>query len=221
MDALVKAAECHKNLNSIFMAAKALEGAAHIANQQLNQLQLAGELYKRSSDHYLAHGSADRAAEALEKAAKAWETVDGAKAIEFYTEALNLIESEDRPRAGIDIFKKAISYATKCAAWDVAIGFSKRLVELYIKLDQKHYLSKSILTTIILCLAKDDVNQAENTYHSYSSGQFGSSEEAKVAGMFLEAIEEGNSDLLKSAAQSSSVRFLENEVGFIYILISR
>jgi tetratricopeptide (TPR) repeat protein len=203
------------------MAAKALEGAAYIANQQLNQLQNAGELYKRSSDYYLAHGSADRAAEALEKAAKAWETIDSAKAIEFYTEALNLIESEDRPRAGTDIFKKAITYATKSLAWDVAIGFSKRLVELYIKLDQKHYLNKIILTTIILCLSKDDVNQAKNMYHNYSSGQFGGSEEARIANTFFEAIEEGNSDLLQSAAQSSAVKFLENEVWFCLVLIKR
>ena len=200
------------------MAAKALEGAAHITHQQLNKLSLAGELYKKTSDYYLAHGSADRAAEMLEKAAKAWDTIDSKKTIEFYTEALALIESEDRPRAGIDIFKRAISYAAKSLAWDEAIVFSKKLIELYTRLDQKHYLNKIILTVIILSLGKGDVVQASNLYSNYSGfGNFGGSEEGKAATTILEALEEGDSELLKSATQSSAVKFLENEVRFMIL----
>lgn len=41
------------------------------------------------------------------------ENVNVDKALEYYTEALSLIESEDRPRSGVDVFKRAINLATK------------------------------------------------------------------------------------------------------------
>jgi hypothetical protein len=52
------------------MAAKSIENAAIIMQQQLNKVSDAAESYKEASRYYLAHGSSDRAAEALEKAAK-------------------------------------------------------------------------------------------------------------------------------------------------------
>lgn len=52
------------------MAAKALENAALLANQQPKGAQEAAELFRKTSDYYLAHGTADRAADCLEKAAR-------------------------------------------------------------------------------------------------------------------------------------------------------
>ncbi len=109
----------------LYMAAKALENAALLSSQQPKGAQEAADLYRKTSDYYLAHGSADRAADCLEKAARyalfdtflilyrAMENINVEKALEYYTEALSLIESEDRPRSGVDVFKRAINLATK------------------------------------------------------------------------------------------------------------
>ena len=70
IESFLKAAECHRNLDSIFLAAKALETAANLLYQHLQQPEKASDIYRQCSDYYIAHGSPDRAAEMLEKAAK-------------------------------------------------------------------------------------------------------------------------------------------------------
>lgn len=52
------------------MSAKAMETAAQIVAQNMKQPERAAEAYRRASELFVTHGSGDRAAEMLEKAAK-------------------------------------------------------------------------------------------------------------------------------------------------------
>jgi gamma-soluble NSF attachment protein len=68
--AFLKVADCHRQLDSIYLAAKALETAANILAQNLNQPEKSVDIYKQCSDYYIAHGTGDRAGEILDKCAK-------------------------------------------------------------------------------------------------------------------------------------------------------
>lgn len=59
-----------KKKYSIHLAGKAIENAAFILAQNLNQPQRAAEAYQRASDYFMTQGSIDRAAEQLDKAGK-------------------------------------------------------------------------------------------------------------------------------------------------------
>lgn len=51
------------------------------------------------------------------------ESVNIETSLAYYDEALSMIESEDRPRAGVDVFKRAISFATKSRRCDEYLSF--------------------------------------------------------------------------------------------------
>jgi hypothetical protein len=70
IDAYIKAANSHKQVGSYFMAAKAMENAGSLAVQQLKNYKTGANYYKSASDFFIAHGSPDKAADCLEKAAK-------------------------------------------------------------------------------------------------------------------------------------------------------
>eukprot|EP00842_Homolaphlyctis_polyrhiza_P003826 jgi/Hompol1/4444/HPOL_000206-RA len=113
VESFEKVAFCHKNLNSLFLAAKAFETAANLLAQNMNDAARAGPMYQQASLYFVTQGSPDRGGEMLEKAAKMYETVDPAKAIEFYSDSTALYEEEDRLRFGIDTFKRAIAFCVR------------------------------------------------------------------------------------------------------------
>ena len=59
----------------------------------------------------------------ISETSRAMESVSIETSLAYYDEALSLIESEDRPRAGVDVFKRAISFATKSRRCDKHISF--------------------------------------------------------------------------------------------------
>lgn len=66
VESLLKGAECHRILHSMFLAAKAIETAASLTLQHLKSPERASELYHQSSGYFLAQGSPDRAGELME-----------------------------------------------------------------------------------------------------------------------------------------------------------
>jgi tetratricopeptide (TPR) repeat protein len=224
---LEKAADCHRNLDSLYMAAKSLESSAQLTLEFLKKPAQAAELFKKTSDYYLAHGTSDRAAEALEKAAKALEQVSVEKALEAYAETLSLIESEDRPRAGVDVFKRAIALAVRASTTNqnsihltTAQEFTKRIIELLIKLDQKPFVYKQVLSSVLISLAQKNEGKAAEVLHCYSGSVHGmsSSSEGSVAQELLDAFAQGDQETVDKLAKSTTVRYLDNEVGSNLIL---
>jgi hypothetical protein len=206
------------------MAAKSLESSAQLTLEFLKKPAQAADLFKKTSDYYLAHGTSDRAAEALEKAAKALEHVSIEKSLEAYAETLSLIESEDRPRAGVDVFKRAIALAVRASAGNsssphlsMAQEFTKRVIELLIKLDQKPFVYKQVLSSVLISLAQKNESKAAETLHYYSGAVHGlsNSSEGTVAQELLDALAQGDPETVDKLAKSTTVRYLDNEVGFL------
>lgn len=85
----LKAADCHKQTNSWFHAAKCYDQAILICNESKNLSEIKGFAEKASS-LYQQHGSADAGATVLEKAAKILEQNYPQDAITLYQRAADV-----------------------------------------------------------------------------------------------------------------------------------
>ncbi|KAJ3159606.1 hypothetical protein HDU86_001615 [Geranomyces michiganensis] len=213
VEAYTKAAECHRQLDSLFLAAKALESAASIAAQHLKQPAQAAELYRQTSEFFLAQGSHDRAGEALEKAAKSMESVDPTQCIALYDDSCRIYEDENKLRFGVDVFKRAIGACLRARRYDKALEFSARLASAFSKLEQQPNYCKQALSSVIVYLAMGDEAGAENQL-AVSAGQngFAQSEEGAVAQDLIEAFRVGDQAAVAAALKRTCVTFLDNEV---------
>ncbi|RKO83358.1 hypothetical protein BDK51DRAFT_38958, partial [Blyttiomyces helicus] len=173
----------------------------------------AADLYNQTADYFLAQGSPDRAAESLEKAARAVETTDLPRAFSLYSESCATYESEDRMRFGVETFKRAIALMIKNGRWEDAEAVSVRLGEAFVKLDQRPNFNKQALSTVVICLAAGNVGAANTRLDAFGAvGGFLQSEEGSIAINILEAFENGDEELLASTLKRQHLNFLDNEV---------
>jgi hypothetical protein len=97
--------------------------------------------------------------------------------------------------------------------YDNAITSSKRLLDLYLKLEQKHYVSKQALTNVLLPLFKSDELGARQAFESQVSVPgFMNSEEGRTAEKILEVYQTGDEEALESILKSAAIRYLDNEI---------
>lgn len=85
-----------------------LSSAALIVSLNLNDPERAASLYTRCSSLYVAHGSTERAAEMLERAASLTSSVEDASRLFF--EAIDIYEVDDRLRSSVSCFTRGISF---------------------------------------------------------------------------------------------------------------
>ncbi|KAL2915525.1 hypothetical protein HK105_204927 [Polyrhizophydium stewartii] len=209
------ALQCFEQAGTMFLAAKALETAANLVAQNMNDPRAAGPLFQQASHMFLAHGSADRAGEMLEKAAKSLETSDPAAATQFYLDSCAVFEDEDRLRMGVDTFKRAIAFCLRAQRMDTAMALSDRLEIAFLKLDNQPSFARQALTNVVLQLAVGNESGARLKIEDASrkSGRFEQTDDGQVANDLLTAIETGDEPLLANIMRSSPIRFLDNEVG--------
>jgi hypothetical protein len=118
------------------------------------------------------------------------------------------------------VFKRAIQFSIKVKQLNMAVDFSKRLTNLYQKLDQRHYVYKQTLTTILLLLEFNDERGAQELLESsHSLPGFMNSDEGKTSDAILQSYLLGDQESLALAAKSSAVKFLDNEVTFKFHVI--
>nr|KAJ3420804.1 hypothetical protein HK105_005229 [Polyrhizophydium stewartii] len=213
------ALQCFEQAGTMFLAAKALETAANLVAQNMNDPRAAGPLFQQASHMFLAHGSADRAGEMLEKAAKSLETSDPAAATQFYLDSCAVFEDEDRLRMGVDTFKRAIAFCLRAQRMDTAMALSDRLEIAFLKLDNQPSFARQALTNVVLQLAVGNESGARLKIEDASrkSGRFEQTDDGQVANDLLTAIETGDEPLLANIMRSSPIRFLDNEPGALPI----
>lgn len=228
-DAYIKASECYRKLDSMFMAAKAVENAASIYAQQ-KQAEKAAETYRLTSDYYHANGSADKAADALEKAAKQIETSDLDGAVKDYRRACELLETEDKGRFAADIYRRAIALLLRNGRVEEAETFMRRLCTVFKGLGNKVQLNKMGLSVVVALLAlgdeigakraaeefewvycREDCGIAANIGMTRADG-FGNSDEGAAADELISAFESGDAEKLQLALGKHTLTYLDNEV---------
>ncbi|TPX39181.1 hypothetical protein SeLEV6574_g07392 [Synchytrium endobioticum] len=211
--AFVRAADCHKKLDSMALAAKNLESAAIIAVQNLKQYKRGADLYKQTSDCLIVQNSPDRAAECLEKAGRAMENADSDLAVDYYMKACHLFEEEDRGRFGTDTFRRTVTLLIKANKLSQAISLHDRLASIFVKGGNTASFCKTALGVIIIALYNGDEVDAKNrmTAYSYTHGWI-SSQECETAEEILTAYESRDPELLVQAIKRPWINNLENEI---------
>ncbi|KAF9170792.1 hypothetical protein BGX20_008525 [Mortierella sp. AD010] len=213
IQAFIKGSNAMIAATSLFMAGRAMENAGNVAIQNLGQPERAADMYKRASELFMQNMSPDRAAEMLEKSAKAVEPVSVDSAIELYIGACNIYESEDRARYATDTFKRTISLLVKHKRFEKAIEILQRLGVVQKNSSNKTAYYKTLLSIIIVQLAAGDEVDAGQRFQAFCSEEgFLKSEESAIAHAMLDAFEQGDQAYYNQIANRQHVGFLDNEV---------
>ncbi|KAG0315784.1 hypothetical protein BGZ97_007835 [Linnemannia gamsii] len=213
VQAFIKASDAMIHATSYFMAGRALENGGNIALQNLGQPERAADMYKRASELFMQNMTPDRAAEMLEKSAKAMEPISVDQAIELYIGACNIYEGEDRARYATDTFKRTIALLVKHRRFDKATEILQRLGNVQKDTPNKMAYYKTLLSIIIVQLAAGDEVEAGKRFQAYCSVEgFVKSEESAVAHQMLDAFEHRDQGYYNHAAGLQHVGFLDNEI---------
>ena len=208
-----EAANCHVAVNSLFLAAKALETAGNLLSQQASKPQEAVVMFQKASDYFVAQGSGDRGGEMLEKAARAVESnVD--QALELYCTSCDVFEQEDKLKFGVDVYKKAIAFAVRSNRMEKAILLSDRLEKAFIKIGNIPYAQRQALTNVVILLGTMKHNEAQTKFEASSqlSNGFTQSADGRAASDLLTAFQTGDKELYAETIKSNAIRFLDNDV---------
>ncbi|KAG0265827.1 hypothetical protein BG011_003978 [Mortierella polycephala] len=213
VQAFVKASDAMINATSLFMAGRALENAGNICLQNLGQPERASDLYKRASELFMQNMTPDRAAEMLEKSAKAMEPISVDAAIDLYIGACNIYEGEDRAKYATDTYKRTIALLVRHKRFEKATEILLRLGNVQKDSANKSAYFKTMLSIIIVQLAAGDEVEAGKRFQEFCIVEgFVRSEESAVAHAMLDAFEHRDQNYYNHAANRQHVGFLDNEV---------
>ncbi|KAG0032972.1 hypothetical protein BGZ82_006313 [Podila clonocystis] len=213
VQAFVKTSEAMINATSLFMAGRALENGGNIALQNLGQPERAADMYKRASELFMQNMTPDRAAEMLEKSAKAMEPISVDAAIDQYIGACNIYENEDRAKYATDTYKRTIGLLVKHKRYEKAVEILQRLGNVQKETINKSAYYKTLLSIIIIQLAAGDEVDAGKRFQSFCMVEgFVRSEESAVAHAMLDAFEHRDQNYYNQTAARQHVGFLDNEI---------
>ncbi|ORX60050.1 TPR-like protein [Piromyces finnis] len=224
VEAFMKAAEAHKNSNSMYLAAKCSETAASILEKD-NKVEESCRNYELASQEYFMGNSPDRAAAMLFNAAKAIERSSVERAVGFYKRALETVD-DGESRLSYDTYKKVIIALIKLRVINEAIDVAMKLNSIYIEKRHDNALFKNELTIIILLLFNDKFSVAEDffnifcgekndqngTNYSDFGNKFLNSEEGITADDMLNAYANNDAELMNKSTTKFCVKYLDNEV---------
>jgi len=224
VQAFMKAAEAHRNSNSMYLSAKCSETAASILEKD-NKFEESCNNYELASQGYFMGNSPDRAAAMLINAAKVIEKTSVERAVGYYKRACETVDDGDS-RLAYDTYKKVIVALVKLRVINEAIEIAMRLNAIYIEKQHANALFKNELTIIILLLFNDKFPLAEDTFNmfcgekndmngtSYSDygNKFLNSEEGITADEMLNAYANSDAELMNKCTTKFCVKYLDNEV---------
>ncbi|RKP17836.1 TPR-like protein [Rozella allomycis CSF55] len=208
----INAADAFSHANLPSEAAKCYESAGQSATQ-MKDVNSAFDDYNKASKEYIKTGLHDRAAECLEKAAKAIFEEDKLKAIEAYEGALDIHESNDRGKFATDTYRRSIQLALKNDMIEKAIKILERHIPVCISGNDFKLAHKQMLSLIIILLKIDPVHASKKfTEFQGQSDSFFTSDEGCKANELLDAFEKRDSEALEAIKNSSTISFLDNEI---------
>ncbi|KAF9343956.1 hypothetical protein BGX34_006182, partial [Mortierella sp. NVP85] len=213
VQAFIKASDAMINATSLFMAGRELENGANVCIQNLGQPERAVDMYKRASELFMQNMTPDRAAEMLEKGAKAMEPISVDSALDLYIEACNIYESEDRAKYATDTYKRTIGLLVRNKRFDKATEILMRLGNIQNESSSKSPYFKTLLSVIIVQLAAGDDVAASRKFQDFCTIEgFVRSEESAIAHQMLDAFEHRDQNYYNQAANRQHIGFLDNEV---------
>ncbi|KAJ3099443.1 hypothetical protein HK100_004886 [Physocladia obscura] len=213
VEALTKAAECYSKQDALYLAGKHIETAAVMQQTNGKNPKDAARLFKQAADIFVSHGSEQKAAECLEKAAKGLETVDVDLAINLYVEACEIYDSDDKPRSGVDTIGRFISLLVRSKRWPTAIEYSERLVDIWKRVDNIPSFNKQALATVIIVLSSGDSVEARKRVLTYEQSRgFYDSEEGEICHQLVESYENYDEEQLANILKRQQIKYLDNQI---------
>ncbi|KAF9903979.1 hypothetical protein BX616_001451, partial [Lobosporangium transversale] len=167
VQAFIKASDAMVNATSFFMAGRALENAGNVCLQNLGQPERAADIFKRASELFIQNMTPDRAAEMLEKGAKAMEPISVDAAMDLYIGACNIYESEDRAKYATDTYKRTIALLVRNKRYEKATEILLRLGKVQSDSANKHAYYKTLLSIVIVQLAAGDEVEAGKRFQEF------------------------------------------------------
>lgn len=218
ISAYLKESKEYEISDSIYMAAKAIENVAYIYSTFLKNPKEAGVFYEKCARLYLVNNNLERATESLEKAGKAVVDTSISSAIQYFKQACELYEQEERYRQGLDTYTSTIALCIRDKQMDTAIKLSHKQIEILQKLrtseSYDHLLCKAYLSHLILVLSLGDVVEASKQLQNFIShtSNFVSSDEGNISVQLLNAFEQRDQNLLVETTKRQHVTFLHIEI---------
>jgi len=224
VDAFMKAAEAHRNSNSMYLAAKCSETAASILEKD-KKIEESCKNYDLASQQYFMGNSPDRAAAMLFNAARVIERTSVERAVGYYKKACEAVD-DGESRLAYDTYKKVIIALVKLRVVNEAIDIAMRLNAIYIEKKHANALFKNELSIIILLLYNDKFNVAEDYFNIFCGerndpngcnyvdfgNKFLNSEEGITADEMLNAYANSDVELMNKASSKFCVKYLDNEI---------
>ncbi|GAU48785.1 hypothetical protein TSUD_406280 [Trifolium subterraneum] len=193
-------------------AAKHMESAAALAKELSNWREVA-DFYQKASELYMECGRPQPASDALAKGARALEDTMPEEAIQLYTDAITILEDDEKEQMAFDLYRAVTSVYIKLEKYTDAASSLLRLGLAADKCNATNSQTKAYLSAIIVYLYAHDFKQAEQCYNDCSQiDAFLKSDHSRCAGKFLSAYTDGDVDEIKKIAQSSAVSHLDHAI---------
>jgi len=211
-EAFKKASLAYTNVDIPFSAAKNMEAAAAMAKEEKEDEE-SSELFQKASTLYLEHGSPEKAADCLVRAAKVLEESNPEKALSMAVNACKVFETEEKEIFASATFKYSISLVLKLKRYNEAIDLLLREATIHEHLQQSSDAAKVFLSLVIVHLQLDDFVAAQKVWQeSMCNGGYGGTMESKAAADLLDAFEKGSVESLQKALAKQTFNFLDNQV---------
>ncbi|MED6119321.1 hypothetical protein PIB30_010833 [Stylosanthes scabra] len=189
-----------------------MESAANMAKELRNWREVV-IFYRRASELYIQCGRPQPASDALSKGARALEDAMPEEAIQLYTDAITILEEDERGQMAFDLYRSATGVYIKLEKYSDAAPLQLKLGLAADKCNATNSQCKAYLSAIILYLYANDNKQAEKCYNDCSQvDAFLKSDQNRCASNLLAAYSDGDIEEIKRIAQSSIVSNLDHPI---------
>jgi tetratricopeptide (TPR) repeat protein len=206
----LKSADCHENSGNKFHQAKAKELAA-LASKDNNDLEQATRLFEEASRLYLQSNSQDSAAMVIDKAGKILESVDTKKAIDIYTNGLQLVYEADRSKTAVNFMHRLINLHLKESDYASALRVSEELIEKYKENEDYAKIGQLGLGIVIIELIREDSIAARKSLRHLLeiNGQAFDNEMSAAQGL-IRSYEGADDEQLQQVLKYGIIRSMDN-----------
>uniref|UniRef100_A0A8C4QIQ9 Gamma-soluble NSF attachment protein n=1 Tax=Eptatretus burgeri TaxID=7764 RepID=A0A8C4QIQ9_EPTBU len=169
-------------------------------------------LIEKACIMYQENGTPDTAALALERAAKLVEGVNSDKAIELYSSAADVYETEERTRQAAELYGKVSRLLVRSRRLDEAAQSLEKEKILCCQTENYPLCFKKTIAQVLVHLHRNDYVAADKALReTYSIPGFSGSEDSGALGSLLEAYDQLDQDGVSRVCLSPLFKYMDNE----------
>ncbi|KAI3654042.1 hypothetical protein MP228_000761 [Amoeboaphelidium protococcarum] len=214
-DLFIKASDCHYKNESVYFAAKSMEMAGSLYIQSSNKnVKKAADAFVSAAKLFQQNNNGDRAIDMYDKAAKYLDEQDPRYALECYSQAVSLIEDEERIRINGEVFQRYAFLLIRENQLQEASQVLMRYIEGLRKAQNTHLHNRMGVSCVIVQLAVGDEVAASKLFEqlTLNTPQWPVSDEGKIANQLLDAFEQRDQQKIDQVLKIQQVSFLDRQI---------